>query len=180
MTVLSWECLKQWAHEVHYMGLVFWEALLVQLSAVEAENEQAQGTFEGIRTTRKATGFASQTCQIVAQFCIVCFHGISIRLAFRNLISAKVVPEPWIGIKAIRVIPLCFGSLVHDLLQGGLVADPDHCPAQNTVTFAVYQSNNVDFVFLSPMKVNSSSISASLTSFGSGVLGNASATSVTQ
>ncbi len=35
------ECLKQWAHEVHDMSLVVWETLLVELSAVEAEDKQA-------------------------------------------------------------------------------------------------------------------------------------------
>ena len=34
------ECLKQWAHEIHKMSLVVWETLLVELSAIEAEDKQ--------------------------------------------------------------------------------------------------------------------------------------------
>ena len=59
------ECLKQWAQEVDDMSLVVWETLFVKLSAVEAEDKQTQGTFQGIGTTRETTGFASQTCQVV-------------------------------------------------------------------------------------------------------------------
>lgn len=94
--------------------------------------------------------------------------------------ASEVVPEPLIRFKAIRVIPFGFGRLIHNLLQGVLGPDPDHGPAQNTAGGAVDQGQNVDFVFLSPMKVNNSSISASCTSFGSGAWGMASATSVTQ
>jgi hypothetical protein len=91
-----------------------------------------------------------------------------------------VIPEPLIGIEAITVIPPGFGCLIHDVLKSSLGAYPDHPPAQNAAGFAIYQSDNINFVFLSPMKVNISSSSASFTSFGSGALGKASATSVTQ
>jgi len=33
------ECLKQWAHEIHDMGRVGREALSVELSAIETEDE---------------------------------------------------------------------------------------------------------------------------------------------
>jgi hypothetical protein len=78
----GWECLKQWAHEIHNMGCIAWETLLVELSAVEAEDKQAESTFEGIRATRETTRFASQTCQIVTEFGIVSFHRIGVGLAF--------------------------------------------------------------------------------------------------
>ena len=90
-----------------------------------------------------------------------------------------MIPEPLIGIKTIAVVPLCFWSQINDLLDGFLGTYPDHRPAQNTTSFAVYDGQNVDSVFLSPMKVKSSSISASLTSVGTGALGKASATSIT-
>jgi hypothetical protein len=64
------------------MRLVVWETLPVELSAVEAEDNQAQGTFEGIGTTRKTTRFASQASQVVTKFCIICFHRIRVRFAF--------------------------------------------------------------------------------------------------
>jgi hypothetical protein len=75
-----------------------------------------------------------------------------------------VIPKPLVGIKAISVVLLCFRRLVNDTLECLLGADPDHGPAQNISGFAVYDGQNVDFVFLSPMNVKISSISASLTS----------------
>jgi hypothetical protein len=80
----------------------------------------------------------------------------------------------------IAVIPFCFWGLVNYLLNGCLSADPDHGPTQNATGFAIYHGENVDSVFLSPIKVNNSSISASFTSSGIGALGKASARSVTQ
>ena len=68
------ECIKQWAHDIHNMGCKAWETLLVELSAVEAEDKQAESTLEGIRATRETTRFASQACQIVTEFRIVSFH----------------------------------------------------------------------------------------------------------
>ena len=152
----------------------------MKLSAVETIDKQTQSTFQSIGTTRKTTRFASQACQVVTEFSIVRFNRKCVCLAFRDFISAKVIPEPLIGIETIGVIAFGLRSLVYNLLQGCLCTYPDHAPTQNTTSFAIYQSDNVDFVFLSPMKVNISSISASLTSLGSGALGSASATSVTQ
>lgn len=59
-------------------------------------------------------------------------------------------------------------------------SDDVHRLAKNATGFAIYNHENVDSVFLSPMKVKSSSSSASFTSFGTGALGIASATSITQ
>lgn len=162
------------------MSCVVRKALPVELLTIETEDKQSQSTFEGIRAARETTGFASETSQVVTQFHIVSFHRVGLGLALRNFISAKVVPKPLVGIKAIGVIPLGFRSLIHHLLQGWLCADSDDRPDQNTARVAVYKSNNINFVFLSPMKVNISSISASFTSLGNGAWGSALAASVTQ
>ena len=37
--LVFWECLKQWAHEIHHMSLVVRETLLMELSTVETEYE---------------------------------------------------------------------------------------------------------------------------------------------
>lgn len=91
-----------------------------------------------------------------------------------------MVPEPLISVKTVAVIPFCLGSLIYDVLNGFRRAHPDDRPAQNTAGFAINYREDVDFVFLSPMKVYISSISASLTSLGRGASGKALATSVTQ
>jgi hypothetical protein len=115
----------------------------------------------------------------MTEFGVISFDGIGICLALRNLVPAKVIPEPLIRIKTIAVIPFCFWRQINNLLDGFLSPYPDHRPTQNTAGFAVNNGQNVDSVFLSPMKVKISSISASWTSAGTGALGNASAASVT-
>ena len=70
---------------------------------------------------------------------------------------------------------LGFGCFIHHLLDRFLSSLPDHFEAQIAADEAVYDADNVDLVFLSPMKVNSSSISASLTWLGTGASGSWSA-----
>ncbi len=132
------ECLNEWAHEIHEVGRIGWEALFVELSAVEAEDKEAQSTFERIGATRETTRLASQARQIMTELCIVCLHRIGIRFALGDFISTKVIPEPLVGIETIRVIPLGFWRLIDNLLQGCLSANPDDTPAQNAASLAIY------------------------------------------
>src|SRR6266496_1292924 len=111
----------------------------------------------------------------MAKFRIIRFNRIGVGLPIRNFISAKVIPKMSIGIKTITVIPFGFRSFIHQLLDRILGAFPNDRPTQQAPGFAIYQRKDIDAVFLSPMKVNNSSISASFTSFGIGALGKASA-----
>jgi hypothetical protein len=174
------ECLKSWAHEIHNMGGIVGETLLVQLSAIETIHEEAQGTPQRPRAARKATGFASQTSQIMAQLGIVGFDRVGLRFALRDFVSSTVIPQPLIGLERITVIPAGPGCLIHNLLKGLLRPPPDHRPAHDTAGGAIHHRQNIDLVFFSPMKVKSSSISASWITSGTGALGRACATSVTQ
>lgn len=147
------------------------EALLIELTSVVAKDEQTQGAFKRIRATRKASRRSSQACQVVAQFGIIAFHRIGIGLAIRNFVSAQVIPQAVISIKGITVILLGLGRIVYQLLNGWLSALPDHFVAQVTTRLPVYDRDDVDPVFLLPIKVNNSSISAVLTSLGTGTSG---------
>ena len=167
------EWLKTWANEVDHVSVIVWIALFVKLPAVETIDEQTQGILQRIRATGKTTGLASETCQIMTQFGIITFHRIRICFAIRNLIPAIVIPKPFIRIETITVIPFCLGRIINHELDYFLGSYPDDCPTQNTASFAVYHGQNVDSVFLSPMKVNNSSISASFTSLGIGAAGKA-------
>lgn len=159
------------ANEVHNMGRIFWETLFIQLSTIEGVDEHAYCTLQRIRATRKAARFSSQASQIMSQFCIIAFDRVSLGFALRNLVSATVIPKPGIFFKTIAEVPFRLGSFVDQLLNGFPCADPDDRPPQNAPCFAVYQRQDVDRVFLFPMKVNNSSISASFTSSGTGASG---------
>ena len=162
------------------MRLIRREALFMKLAAVEAKDKQTQSTLQSIGAARKTAGTASQAGQIVTEFCVIGFHRIGICLALRGFVSAPVIPEPLIGIQAVTVIPPGLGCLIDKLLKGRLAAYPNDGPGQNTAGVAIYKRENEDSVFLSPMKVNSSSISAVFTSLGTGASGKPSATSATQ
>jgi hypothetical protein len=117
-----------WADEVHQMRRIVWIALFIKLSAVVGETEQPQGACQSSRAARKAARFPSQASEIMSQFGIIGFDGEGVRLAFRDLITTKVIPQPSIGIQTVTVIPFRLGCLIDHLLNGFLGALPDHCP----------------------------------------------------
>jgi len=146
--------------------------MLVELAAIETIDEQAQCTFKRMGTAREATRRSGQTSQVMAQLSVVAFHGEGVGFAFRNFISAEVIPKAIISIECITVIAFSLRGLIHHILDSLLSAFPDHFPAQITAGLSVYAREDVDPVFLLPIKVNNSSISASFTSSGKGASGN--------
>jgi hypothetical protein len=146
-------------------------ALFIELTAVVAVNKQAQGALQRIRTARETTRRSRQTCQVVPQLGIVSFNRVGIGFTFRNSIPAIVIPQVIIGIKCIAEILFGLGRSINHLLNILLRALPDNFAAQITARLPVYDRDDVDPVFLLPIKVNSSSISAILTSSGTGVSG---------
>jgi hypothetical protein len=153
--------------------------LLIELSSVEAIDKQTQGTFKSMGTARETPRRSCQACQIVAQFSIVSFRRVGVGFAFRNFISAVVIPQTLIGIKGITEILFGLLRIVHQLLNGWLSALPDHFPTQITARLPIYDRDDVDPVFLLPIKVNNSSISAVLTSLGTGASGKLAALALT-
>ena len=153
--------------------------LLIELASVVAIDKQTQGTFKRIRATRKASRRSCQARQVVAQLGVIAFHRVGIGFAFRNFISAQVIPQAVISIECVGVILFGLGRIVYHLLNGWLSALPDHFPAQITTRLPVYDRDDVDPVFLLPIKVNNSSISAVLTSLGTGASGKLAALACT-
>jgi len=162
------------------MSRVSREALLVKLSAIETMDEQTDCTIECIGTTRETTRFSCQTSQVVTQICVATLDREGLCLTLRNFVSAEMVPKTIIGIKSIAVIDFGLRSIIHHVLDSLLGAFPDHIPAEEAAGLPVYERDDVDPLFLSPIKVNSSSISASLTSSGMGTAAKFSACAATQ
>lgn len=161
------------------MGWISREALFIELSTVEAVNKQTQGTGKRIRTTRETARGSCQACQIMPQLSVVSFNRVGISLAARNFIVAKVIPQAIIGIKSVTVILFGLWSTIYHVLDRLLSALPDHFPTQITARLPIYDREDVDPVFLLPINVNNSSISAVLTSPGIGVSGKLAALALT-
>lgn len=154
------------------MSGVIRKGLLMQLTMVETVHKELQGCIQRIRTTRKAAGTASQASQVMTQFSIVGFDRVSVGFPLRDFIHPPVIPQAIIGIKSIAVVALGFGRFIHHLLDHFLGSLPDHFEAQIAAGEAIYDRDDVDLVFFSPMKLNNSSISASLTWSGTGGSGS--------
>lgn len=87
------------------------------------------------------------------------------------MIVAAVIPQPLVGVEGITEIEPGLGSQVNQPLESLMITYPDDFAAQETACLAIDQRQDVDLVFLSPIKVNNSSISACSTFLGMGVLG---------
>jgi hypothetical protein len=165
--------------ELVYMGRIIGKGLLVQLTPIEAVHEQLESRFQGFWTARETTRATNEPSQIMAQFSIVRFDRVGVGFTLRDFVYAPVIPQPVIGIKSIAVVALGFGGFIYHLLDCLLGSLPDHFEAQIAAGEAIYDGDDEDLVFLSPMKVNNSSISASLTCSGSGGSGSWAAWAVT-
>ena len=165
--------------ELVNMGRIIGKGLLVQLTPIEAVHEQLESRFQGFRTTGKTTRATDEPSQVMAQFSIVRFDRVGVRFALRDFVDAPVIPQAIVGIKSIAVVALGFGCFIHHLLDYFLGSLPDHFEAQIAAGEAIYDGDDEDLVFLSPMKVNNSSISASLTWSGTGGSGSRAAWAVT-
>ena len=108
----------------------------------------------------------------MTQFGIVTFNGVGFGFTLRHFIAAAMIPKPGIFFETIAEVPFRLGCSVNQFLNSFPSAYPDDRPAQNTAGLAVYERQDVEDVFLFPMKVNNSSISASFTSSGTGALGS--------
>ena len=153
------------------MGGISRVVLPIKLPLIVAVDKQAQGTFKSMRATGEASRRSRQTCQVVTQLGVVSFHRIGIGFAFRNFISTQVIPQAVIGIECITEVLLGLWCSVYNLLNVWLSALPNHFPTQIATRLPIDDGQDVDPVFLLPIKVNNSSISAVLTSWGSGASG---------
>jgi hypothetical protein len=115
----------------------------------------------------------------MSQLGVICFYCVGVGFAFGNCVPTQVIPQAVIGIECVRVILLGLGRSVNQLLKGWLSALPDHFVTQVTTRLPIYDRQDVDPVFLWPIKVNNSSISAALTSLGTGTAGKLAALALT-
>lgn len=154
------------------MSRVIGKALFLQLASIETIHKELQGCLQCFWTTRKTARAARQTSQIVAQLGVIRFDRVGIGFALGDFIHTPVIPQAIIDIKGVAIIALGLWSLIHQFLDGCLRSLPDHLIAQIAAGKPIYDRDDEDLVFLSPIKVNNSSISASLTWLGTGGSGN--------
>src|SRR5215210_636312 len=99
----------------------------------------------------------------MTQFSIIPFDGIGVSFALRNSVASKVIPKRSIDIEAITEILFGFGRFIHQGLKERLRPFPSYLPTQNATRGSIYQGNQVNSVFLLPIKVKISSNSAVFT-----------------
>jgi hypothetical protein len=179
VTILSGEWLIEWVKEILYVSWISRIKLPIELASVEAIDKQSQSTFKGMRAAREASRRSCQARQIVTQLGVASFDREGVGFALRDFIFTEVVPQATISIKRITIIQLSFRRFVYHLLNGWLCTFPNHLPTQIAARLPVYVRDDVDPVFLLPINVNSSSISAVLTSLGTGVSGKLAALACT-
>jgi hypothetical protein len=158
-------------NELKDMGRIIREAPLVKLALIEAVDKEPHSPLQGFDAAGKATRASSQASQIMTQFGIICFHREGIGLSLRDFILTVVIPQAIVGFKSIAMITLGFHSFINHCLYHRLGTFPDNLIAQITTRYSIYKGDDVSRLFFSPMKVKSSSISATSTSSGTAALG---------
>ena len=131
----------------------------VQLAAIVGKDKEANCCTEGLNAARETTRGACQACQIVTQVSVDAFHRIGLALA-RDALMLSRINQGFIEGKGITEIVLCRRTPVEDGLGDGFTALIGHCPADNTTCGAIYQCQQIDALFLLPMKLNNSSCSS--------------------
>jgi len=161
------------------MGRVIRKELLMQLALIETIHKELQGRTQCFRTAREAARTTRQASQVMTQFGIVSFDRVGIGFTLGDFIHTPVIPQVIIGFKSVAIIMLSLGSLVYQFLNGFLGPLPNHLKAQIAAGETIYDRDDVDLVFFSPIKLNNSSISASLTWAGTGGSGSCAAWALT-
>jgi hypothetical protein len=158
-------------NELKDMGRIIRELLFMKLASIEAVDEEPNRPIQSVNAAGKAARSASQTSQVVTQFGIISFDREGIGLCLRDFILTVVIPQAIIGIESITMVAFGFHRLIHHILYLRLSAFPDDFIPQKTARCPIYDRDDVDRLFFSPMKVNNSSISATLTASGTGAGG---------
>jgi hypothetical protein len=104
----------------------------------------------------------------MAQFGIISFHRIGVGLTLRNCVTPWIIAQLVVDRKCIAVVHSRAWPLIDDLLHVRSIPLPDHITANKAARAPIYFGDDVDLLFLSPIKVNSSSSSAVSTSGGVG------------
>lgn len=155
-------------------------SLFVKLAAIETKYEQTQCAFEGEWARRKATGAACEPSKIMSTFSIISFDRKGLRFVGQSLMLTGKVDKSLIGRELVAVVPLSLRTAIQHGLKHRLRPLNDNLPGNNAARGAVNKGYDVDFVFFSRMKVNSSSISSVSTRSGRAGGGNWATWALTQ
>ncbi len=107
--------------------------------------------------SRKTARTANQPSQGVPQFGIVDFDRISVAFVGVSAPLAGEIDERFVGRESIGIMLFCLGRTVEHGLPGGVVTGKNDIPTDDTAAVTVYVGDDVCFIFLAPMYVNSSS-----------------------
>ena len=151
------------------MALIVRKSPIMQLPPVPSMSKGLQMTVQPINTPRKTATFSGQPGQIVTQFGINALDRISFALVKQRQMIASSIFQAVIQWKLVTVI-LVSRRLIDQPLSNCLTPLPNRSDSQQTAALPVNNGHDVGFVFLPPMKVNSSSCSA--TSTGPSGFGN--------
>src|SRR3954465_14152044 len=96
----------------------------------------------------------------MTQIGIGALHGIGLRLAWRDKMTTKPIIQRAVGRKVITEVPARSRGMIKPSLHRWRRALRHDIPTDNTAIRSIHGSQDVDPVFLLPMKLNSSSSSA--------------------
>jgi hypothetical protein len=94
---------------------VFWKKAFSELSMVVTIDEKLNVSGEGLHASGEASGFASQTFQVMAQICIHGFDGVGLLFIGAHFIRSAIIQ----GVVARKSITIVLSGL-RSAFQTGL------------------------------------------------------------
>jgi len=165
------ECLRERRYELEQVRWVV-RSLLVELATVPTKDEEMNGSPQGMDRAREAARLASQASEIVTQFGVVRFDRIGLALVGHGEVDAPIEGQVLIGGQSVGIVPVRLWRVISQFLKQIITDSKSDPTADDAACGAVHEGHDEGFVFLSSMKVCSSSISMVSTSSGRGTGGN--------
>ena len=147
------------------MSRVFRKPAFHDLSLIVTIDKQAHMLLQSLSFAGEAPWFTSQSFHVVTQISIDRFHRIGFSLV-RSQLKRSTIVQCAIHWKRIAVVLLCSQGPIQTSLHGFFGPIYDNIPTQDAVAVSIYDGQDVEPVFLLPMKVYNSSNSAVCTLSG--------------
>lgn len=167
---IKWGVARSRVYEITDVGHDIWELAFEKLATVPGIDKEFDRAPQGMNAAGETARFPNKPSQVMAQFSIIGLNGVGLAFVGQGAVRTRRVDERVVGGKSIGEVLLSKRTAIQHGLERRCGALPSHIPADNAVRRAVNVGQDVDFVFLSPMKVNNSSNSftSNVMSGGSG------------
>lgn len=124
-----------------------------ELAEIPEMDKQVHRVLERLQTLGKTARTAMEPSQVMAQFGIVPFYRVGLRLVEHGLVGGPIVIDIGIGREPITKVTVGVRTLIHHRLKGFERAVGSHRMAHNAAGGSIHCRDDVHLVFFWPTNV---------------------------